>query len=108
MILALIFAWLGYKKANNSGRNGFLWAFIALVTFIGTQLLVGLLIGLVLLIRTEAFGLSESTFEDYEIGYSLFAIAVSFGAGFLVLKYLDRVPVEDADAGPPPPPNFSG
>ena len=67
MILAIIFAYFGYKKANESGRNGILWAVIALAAFIGTQMITGLLLGIGIGIGIAVFGWSESILEDNDI-----------------------------------------
>lgn len=108
MILAILFAYLGYKRANNVGRNGILWALIAAGAFIGTQIIVGLSIGVAMGIGVEFFDWSESVFTDYEILYTIIAIVISFGAGFIALKFADRPLVEEKVINnPPPPPNFN-
>ena len=108
MILAIIFAYLGYKKASESGRNGILWAFIALAAFIGSQFMVGILIGLGMGIGIALLGWSESVFESYDILVRILAIVAGLLGGYLVLKYLDRVPQGDNYTPPPPPPDFKG
>jgi hypothetical protein len=108
MLLAILFAYFGYKKANDSGRNGILWGFIALAVFIGSQLIVGLLLGIALGIGVAALGWSESIFVDYDILFRIVGIIAGIIGGYLVLKYLDRIPQDDSYNAPPPPPNFSG
>ena len=56
MILFILAAYLAYKKAKSTGRNGFLWALITAGIFIGTQFFVALGIGLSLAIGVEIFG----------------------------------------------------
>ncbi len=58
MIFAIISAWLAYKKARDTNRNAILWAIIAAVTFIGTQLLVQLGFGILLGLGIELRGWS--------------------------------------------------
>jgi hypothetical protein len=108
MLLAILFAYFGYKKAKDSGRNGFLWAFIALAAFIGSQFLVGILIGLGMGIGIAFLGWSESVFESYDILVRILAIIAGILGGYLVLKYLDRIPQDDNYTAPPPPPDFRG
>src|SRR5688572_22632143 len=108
MLLAILFAYFGYKKANDSGRNGILWGFIALAVFIGTQLVVGLLIGVVFAGGIIAFGWSETIFEDYEILLNIAGIIAGIIGGYAILKYLDRIPQSETYNAPPPPPNFQG
>ncbi len=108
MILAILFAYWGYKKANDSGRNGILWGFIALAVFIGSQLIIGLLLGVGLGIGIAAFGWSETIFEDYDILFRIIGVVAGIIGGYLVLKYLDRIPQGETYNAPPPPPTFQG
>jgi hypothetical protein len=108
MIFAILFAYYGYKKGNDSGRNGVLWGFIALAVFIVSQLVVGLLLGVGIGIGIAAFGWSETIFDDLDILFRIIGIIAGFVGGYLVLKYLDRKPPEETFNAPPPPPNFSG
>ena len=108
MILAIISAVLAYRKARDAGRNGWLWAFIAAATFIGTQIVVALGLGIVVGL---ALGFTED--PDAKVGaadivITIIAVIFSFGTTWLVLKYLERVPPEENFIEPPPPPtNFS-
>ncbi len=107
MLFALLFIFLGYKRAKNAGKNGILWGTLAGVTFIGTQLLTGLMIGIFLGIGVEVWGWSEDVFEKYELGITLIAVVLSFITAFIVVKLADRNPViEDIASRPPPPPKF--
>lgn len=108
MILAILFAYFGYKKANESGRNGILWAVIALAAFIGSQLITGLVIGVGIGIGIGFFGWSENILEDYDILFRIIAVIPGILGGYLVLKYLDRIPEDGSYSVPPPPPNFKG
>ncbi len=108
MILAILFAYWGYRKASDSGRNGILWGFIALAVFIGSQLAVGVLIGIGFAIGIAALGWSETIFEDYDILFRIVGIIAGIGGGYLVLKYLDRIPQDGTYNAPPPPPTFRG
>ncbi|HEV8593457.1 MAG TPA: hypothetical protein VGQ55_15235, partial [Pyrinomonadaceae bacterium] len=65
MILAIITAWLAYKKANESGRNGILWAIAGVGVFIGTQFIVQLGLGVLLGVGMLAFGWSERLIDNY-------------------------------------------
>ncbi len=109
MILALLFAYYGYKKAEAAGRNGIAWALIALAVFIGTQLLIGLAIGIFLGFGIEAFGWSDSLIENYAMLINIAAIIGGLIGGFAVLWYLGREPATNQYVTPPPPPpNFGG
>jgi len=103
-----LFAYWGYKKANDSGRNGILWGFIALAVFIGSQLIVGLLLGVGIGIGIAVFGWSETIFEDYDILFRIIGVVAGIIGGYLVLKYLDRIPQGETYNAPPPPPTFQG
>jgi hypothetical protein len=104
MIFAIVAAILGYQKAKNAGRSGWLWAFIAAVTFIGTQFVAALGLGLILGV---ILGVTDRPEEDYKIAeFAITAVAVilSLAATWLLLRFLDRVPPEEMSITPPPPP----
>lgn len=107
MILAILFAWLGYKKANANGRNGILWAIIAAGVFIATQFIVSLLLGILLGVFLAAKGGTEKDFDDYSIPITIVAIIASIGAGMLALHFADKTPSTEENHLPPPsPPRF--
>jgi MFS family permease len=106
MLLAILAAWFGYKKANESGRNGLLWAFICAGAFIGTQLGCGLLFGLFLGLGVAAFGWSENIYETYSVLINLAAIVLSVFVVYLLFRYLDRLTEDDPKPEVPPPPTF--
>jgi ABC-type methionine transport system permease subunit len=104
MIFAIVAVILGYQKAKATGRNPWLWAFIAALTFIGTQFVVAIFLGLVLGI---ILGVTERPEEDFKMAdFAIRALAVilSLVATWLLLRYLDNPPVEETSALPPPPP----
>lgn len=105
MLFAIISAVLAYQKAKATGRNGFLWAAIAAVTFIGTQLVTAIVLGFAFGLFLVATSGTEPDLQKFEIVITIAAIVVSFVSTWLVLKYLDRVPETDSYTAPPPPPN---
>ena len=106
MLFAILAAWFGYKKGKETGRNGFLWGFIAAGAFIGTQLLIGLSIGIFLGLGVEIWGWSETVFDDYNAVITVISIVASFISLFFVFRYLDRVPESPLIDEPPSPPSF--
>lgn len=101
MILAIPFAWFGYKKAISNGRNGFLWAIITSVTFLITQLIVSLLSGILVGIILRMQGGTVGDSSVYNLPVAILAIIVSVIAGMLVLRHIDRVPKEEMYIPPP-------
>lgn len=109
MILAIVFAVLAYQKANNTGRNGIIWAIVAVFAFIGTQLLAGFAIGLILVFGSLTFGWSETLIDDYSMLLNFGGIIVGIGCASLVIWYLGKAPyTEYENDEPPPPPKFDG
>ena len=106
MILAILFAWYGYKKASANSRNGILWAVIAGGTFVATQFIVSLLLGILVGTIIVMRGWSDSAYDTYTIPITIVAIIASVLSGFLVLRYLDKVPEDKSFISPPPPPKF--
>jgi hypothetical protein len=109
MILVIIAAYLAYKKATATGRNGWLWAFITSAAFIGTQFIVSLGGGLSLGILMAAMDWPESILDTYGIAITIIAVVSSFIVMWLILRYLDKVPDNGSYMPPPPPPpsNFN-
>lgn len=114
MIIAILFAWFGYKKANESGRNGILWAIIAAGVFIGTQLLVsllaGFLIGVILLSQGNSPDEIDRSFDNsmYNLPITVVAIIASIITGMIVLHFAGKPIEEKVDTLPPPPPTSFG
>ncbi len=106
MILVILAIYFGYKKAKETGRNPFLWAFIASAAFIGTQFLVAFGLYILLAVAVEGFGWAEESYARYEMVVNLISIVASFISLYLVFRYLDRVPEQESDSKPPPPPEF--
>jgi flagellar basal body-associated protein FliL len=64
MILSILFAVLGYRKAEATGRNKILWAILMVVIFIGVQVIAGIFVGVVLGFGVFTLGWSESSFKE--------------------------------------------
>jgi MFS family permease len=106
MLLVILAIWLGYKKARDSGRNPYLWAFIAAAVFIGTQVVAGLLVGAFIGFGIAFWGWRESAIDDSAIIITIISIVASIGSLLLVFRYLDKLPDDGVTGGPPPPPTF--
>ncbi len=106
MLLAILAIWYGYKKARDSGRNPFLWAAISGVTFIGVQLLAASGIGAIMGLGIAFWGWRETVFDDNQIFITIASLIAGIAAVLLIFRYLDRIPDEPVNTGPPPPPTF--
>ncbi len=107
MILALLFGYLGYRKAEATGRSKGLWVFLMIVIFLGVQVLTGLLIGLVIGIGVGLWGWSPYALETYYWQLNILGVLPSAGVCGAVLYFLGRNPVGNAaELAPPPPPTF--
>lgn len=107
MVVAILVAWLAYKRANEAGKNGILWAILAAGSFIVTQIIVVLGIGIIIGLGIAAFGWSEELLSSYEIVVTIIAAVISFGVAYLVIKLAERNPVEENMNMPPPPTDFN-
>jgi len=108
MLLVIVAAILAYRKANDNGRNGILWALIAAGVFIGTQIIVALVLGIVLGIFYAATNRADTDFSGADILITIVAVIFSFGSTWAVLKYLEKPPRQEVLTNPPPPPeNFN-
>jgi hypothetical protein len=90
MVFAIITAWLAYKRAKDNGRNGILWAIVGLIVYLGTQLLIGAVIGIFFAFGIALLDWPEAIFDDYTLPINIAAIAGAFLASWLLLKFLDR------------------
>lgn len=107
MILAILAIIWGYRKANASGRNGFLWAAICGGAFIGTQVFVSFAAGAFIGTGVALWGWDEKMYDDYSIGISLGAIVASVVVLLGLFRFLDKPVAEESFADvPPPPPTF--
>jgi MFS family permease len=104
MLFAIIAAWIAYRRANDTNRNGILWAVIAGVSFIGTQFLVAFGIGAFVGLGIALWGWPENTWNNYELLFTAIAVILSFIPTLLILRFLGTVPDEPAYSDPPPPP----
>jgi formate hydrogenlyase subunit 3/multisubunit Na+/H+ antiporter MnhD subunit len=109
MLLAIITAWLAYKRARENGRNPILWAAIGVCVFIGIQFAVTLGAGIALGLGGAFYGWPETTYDRFSIPITLVAMALSFAGSWFLLRYLERPLVPEASfSTPPPPPDFGG
>jgi len=108
MIFAIVTAILAYQRAKETGRNAWLWAIIGASVYIGSQLIVGLAVGVFLGFGVAFLDWPESVFEDYQLGITILGLLGAIAASWLLIKFLSRVPAEEPmmTAPPPPPPQF--
>lgn len=106
MILAIITAWLAYKRANEHGRNGILWAAIGAAVLVGIQLMISFGAGIALGIGQTMHGWPDSIYDDYSLPITALSLVLSVLVSWLLLRYLDRPPNDGNYSAPPPPPKF--
>jgi len=92
VVLFILAAFMAYRKAKSTGRNGFLWAAITAGVYIGIQLLLGIGIGLFLAVGVEFFGWSEAVYTDYNLLISAICVVASFGGVWLVFRIWTNCP----------------
>ena len=105
MILAIIAAWLAYKKAKIAKRNAILWAFITAGAFIGTQAIVSIGLSVFIEIVVQSTKISDSYGN---VGFLItgLSLVASFIVMWRILLFLDGVPEEKPFTPPPSPPTF--
>lgn len=106
MLLAILAAYFGYKKAKATGRNGFLWAAISVGAFIGTQFLFAIAVGFAVMAASGFEVPDNDPLQGSETAIGFAAIVPSVAVVWLIFRYLDRLPPEEETDGPPPPPTF--
>ncbi len=106
MLFALIAAWVAYRRASDTNRRPILWAFIAGVTYIGTQFLVAMGVGGIVGLGIAFWGWPENAWDKFESVITVVAVVASFIPTLLILRFLGKVPDEPVYSSPPPPPEF--
>ena len=111
MIFAIITAVLAYRRANENGRRGLLWALAGAGVFIGAQLIVTFGAGILLGLGVELLGWPETIYDEGAVvgPITVIALGMSFLASWLLLRYLNKpIDQEPVDLPPPPPPPAFG
>lgn len=111
MIFAILVAILAYRRANENGRNGIVWALGGIGVFVGTQMLVTFGAGILIGLGIGFLGWPDDLYEDAVFTWpvTLFAIAMSVLTSWLLLRYLSKpVNPEPTEMAPPPPPPTFG
>jgi biotin transporter BioY len=101
-ILAGLIAWTFYHAAKRLGRNGFIWAIIAVAVFLLTRTVCGI----TLLLTAYLFNW-KINLEKYGSVIVLIVTILSLVAVSFVSAYLHHKPKEKKYSEPPPPPNFN-
>ena len=109
-IIIIVVAYYAFKTAKDTGRNGFLWAFVAIFVGIGMQLLLPVFIAVVLGFLYIASGTPLNKLQD-EMGdvvifLKIGALALNMIAMWLILRHLSKLPEDEPFIAPPPPPTF--
>ena len=115
MIFAIVVAIWAYRRANENGRNGVVWAIAAIATWVGTQLIVSAAAGVGAAIGIELFGWPEDLYDSsgFTFAVTILAIAMSILTTWLLFRFVLNRPVggDPMHAGPseapPPPPTFN-
>ena len=111
MIFAIVVAILAYRRANENGRPGIVWAIAGLAVFIGTQMLVTFGAGILAGLGIAFLDWSEELYDDtmFVGPVTVIALGASVLTSWLLLRYLDKPIVStpvDMTPPPPPPPTF--
>lgn len=104
IIIATIFI---YKTANQNGYNAILWSVIAVVTFFGVQLLLGIIVGIVLAIGMLYAGWTPDSLFGLSMIINLVTLALSVGSVLLILRYVNQIRDDEFVNAPPPPTDFN-
>lgn len=107
LLLALAFlfiaAYFVYKTAKQNGFNAVLWVIITIITFFGVQIALGFAIGVVIGLGMLILQWLPDTFEKFSFLINLISLATGVGGVILILRHVNKIPEEEANALPPPP-----
>jgi heme A synthase len=100
LIVGIFYTWIAYGKAKEKNRSPIRWAVIAAATFLGTQIIIGFVIGL-----GEGVWWSEGLFETHQIYITPVSLLACVLTNWLALRPLYKAPKESFTM-PPSPPTF--
>ena len=93
------------KLARERKRSALAWTFIALGAWIGSELVVGIALGVFYAIGIEFWGWPERSTGFNYLTYFL-ALAAALISVTIVTRILSRQPKQEILPVPPPPPEF--
>ena len=105
LVIGIVFALLAYVKAKRDGLRPFRWVAISVATFIGTQVLVLVSFGFIVALGVRKWGWAESSLNKYSLQLIIASLSASILTGWLVLRFIKKVPDKSVDE-PPLPPTF--
>ena len=101
LIIAAIFV---YRTAKQNGYNAVLWTCISIAVFIGAQIVVSVITGIIL--GMISGDLSVNTFETYSFPIGLISLAAGIGSVMLMLRHVNEMPEEKTSTSLLPPSKF--
>lgn len=105
-VIVAVITWFVFKTARENGKNGLLWAVLTIVSFLGTQFLVGLACGLFMAFGIAFWGWDENVLTNYNFVVALIATILSFIPVYFIYRHVNRIP-DDGFMSPPEPPKFN-
>ena len=107
LVVLTIFA---YKTAKDYQRNAGLWALLTFAVIFGIQIILPFVVGMIIVIVMLAGGIPQNQLQrrfdedvpaiTINIGFTVLSVV----AGFLILRYLSKIPEEKSFIAPPTPP----
>ncbi|MDQ6788949.1 MAG: hypothetical protein M3033_19260 [Acidobacteriota bacterium] len=105
LIIIIISASSAYQRAKKTGRKPVLWAFIAVIAFLGTQGLLSFSLGIIFIIAMKNWDWNEKVSAIFEIINPTAFLATYIVTNWLILRHLDKT-TSNSFNEPPPPPTF--
>lgn len=106
IILTIIIAIRFYKVAREHNRSGIAWALIAVITFLGIQILVGLIFGFTIALGQEFGGWKEDLNGKSSAIANIIGMILSLIGILTISNYLNKISDGSSIDSPPEPPKF--
>lgn len=105
LVVGIVFALLAFDEAKRNGRSPLRWVAISVATFLATEILVAISSVFIVALGVSKWGWAESSLNKYRLQLIIASLSASIFTGWLVLRFIKKVPVESFDE-PPLPPTF--
>ena len=109
LVFIVVMTIFAYRTAKDYERNAIGWGLLAFAVVFGIQIILPFFVGLIIVVGMLISGTPQSHLQQKfdedvpAVTISIVCMILSIVGGFLIIKYLAKVPEEKPFIAPPPP-----